>query len=542
MRATQLAVIVSLVVSSATYATAQQHVHAQGTEKLGSVHLATSCLPAVEEQIDKGLAQLHSFEFGAAIREFDAAVRRDSSCAMAYWGIALSRWSNPMAAGNRSAAQLAPGRQAVLAGLRLAERATPREQLYLAAVEQLYRDYENVAQPARIENYVRAMKDLMLRQPADTEAKIFYALALAASAPATDKTYAKQLEAGRILEPIWAAKPDHPGLAHYIIHSYDVPALAPRAAAAAAKYAGIAPSAAHALHMPSHTFTRVGHWTESIETNRRSMEAATTAGCVAEVLHAADYAAYAHLQLAQDSAARAILAELTALGPTLDVNAVCGAAPGAAGVFALAAVPARYAIERRDWRSASSISLPPNAGRFPWTAAMVYFSRALGATHIGNLADARASVDSLAGIRARLAAAGEAYWAQQTAIQELAARAWLDLASGDTTAALAKMTQAAAVEDSTEKSAVTPGPLAPAHELLGDMLMDLNRPDAALREYKRTLDKEPNRFRALYGGWQAARRASQPDDAAAFARKLRDLTANADAKARAELESIRGMN
>jgi hypothetical protein len=520
-------------------AIAQEPVHSRGSpaEKLGTVHFRTSCSPAVAPQFDRAVALLHSFEFGASIRAFSDVLAADSSCAMADWGIALSRWSNPMAAGARAPAQLQQGRQAADAAARLGSRATARERLYIAAVGQLYREYEHVDQSTRIVAYERAMGELAAKQPADTEAKIFHALALTASAPPTDKTYANQLKAGSILEAIWAKEPNHPGLAHYIIHTYDVPALASRAAAAAQRYSMIAPSAAHALHMPSHTFTRVGQWEKSIETNRRSIDVALRDASMSEALHASDYAEYAYLQLAQDSAAKAVLDGLPVLAARFDVNAITGAAPGSAGVFALAAIPARFALERHDWAAAAA--LEPGVSAFPWTEAMLYFARSLGASRVGDTTRARVSIDSLAVIRERLIASREAYWAEQVAIQQLDAEAWLALAEHRADAALARMREAALREDATEKNAVTPGPLAPARELLGDMLMELHRPGGALAEYRATLRKEPNRFRALYGAMRAASLAGDRASATRYASALKTLCARADVPGRPELKGIR---
>jgi hypothetical protein len=530
--------LVSLVVGLNNVA-AQGHEHAQAlaAEQLGSVHFRTSCNSVVAPRFDRAVALLHSFEFGASIRAFNDVLAADSSCAMAYWGIALSRWTNPMAPGTRAPAQLQPGRQAAEAAVRASTHATPRERLYIAAVGQLYNDYEHLGQTARVAAYARAMADLVAKQPADTEAKIFYAIALTAAASPTDKTYANQLKAGGILEPIWVKQPNHPGLAHYIIHAYDVPALAPKAAAAAQRYAAIAPSAAHALHMPSHTFTRLGEWAQSIETNQRSIEVAIRDSAIGEALHASDYTAYAHLQLAQDSAAKTVLDRLPSLAARFNANAITGAAPASAGVFALAAIPARYALERRDWRAAAT--LEPTASAFPWTEAMVYFARALGASRIGDTAAARVAVDSLSVIHERLAATSESYWAEQVAIQQLGARAWLAFAQHHPDTALAQMREAGRREDATEKSAVTPGPLAPARELLGDMLMELQRPREALVEYRATLRKEPNRFRTLYGAMRAASLAGDRAAAKGYQTRLVKLCANADDPGRAELTDIR---
>ena len=476
---------------------AQDHAHPSGApDRLGTVHFATSCAPAVQPQFDRAVALLHSFEFGASIRAFNEVLATDSTCAMAHWGIAISRWTNPMAAGNRTAAQLRDGRIAVERAERLTARATERERGYIRAIATLY-DSAHANQRAQLVAYERAMDAHRMSFPADTEATIFYALALAAAAPPTDKTYANQLKAGALLEPLWAKQPNHPGLAHYIIHSYDYTPLADKARAAARRYAGIAPTAAHALHMPSHTFTRVGMWQESINTNTRSMQVALSTGSIAEALHAADYAVYANLQLGRHTAAKAILDSLPSLRARFDPNAVTGAAPGSAGLFALATIPARYALERGAWAEAAK--LEPRATNYPYTEAMTYFARSLGAARSRDVVRAKTDVDSLASIQRRLASQGEPFWAEQVAIQLLGAQAWIDLAEGRRDAALSGMREAAKREDATEKNAVTPGPLAPARELLGDMLLQLGRTSDARIEYRATLTKEPNRRRALRG-------------------------------------------
>lgn len=492
------AAVILTVPAFAAYSQGHPHPQSAPTEKLGTVHFATSCSPKVALQFDRAVALLHSFEFGASIQAFNEVLATDSTCAMAYWGIALSRWTNPMAAGNRSVAQLQQGKQAVDAAMRLGGRASERERGYIRAVSQLYDDFEHKDQQTRVVAYANAMNELAMRQPADTEAKIFYAISLTASAPPTDKTYANQLKAGAILEALWAKQPNHPGLAHYIIHTYDYPPLADKARAAAQRYASIAPSAAHALHMPSHTFTRVGMWEESVDANNRSMKVALSAGSIAEALHASDYAMYAYLQMGKDSDAKAILDGLPALAARFDPNAITGAAPGFAGIFALAAIPARWVLERNAWAEAAA--LEPKATAYPYTEAMTYFARSLGASHTGDLAESKAAIDSLASIQQRLTAKGEGYWAEQVGIQHLAAQAWLDLAEHRDYDALTRMREAATREDATETNSVSPGPLAPARELLGDMLMELNRPAEARVEYRATLQKEPNRrhsFRRL---------------------------------------------
>ena len=492
---TRPSVAAVLLVLSGSVAYPQQHAHPKPAETLGTVHFPTSCSPGVARQFDRAVTLMHSFEFGASIRAFNEVLAADSTCAMAHWGVALSRWTNPMTAGNRSVAQLRAGKEAYDAASRLGAGATERERGYIHAVGRLYDDFENKNQRTRIVEYERAMSELAARHPSDTEATIFHALSLSAAALPTDKTYANQLKAGSILESLWVKQPDHPGLAHYIIHSYDYPALADKAREAARRYASIAPSAAHALHMPSHTFTRVGMWEESVNTNDRSKTAALSTGSIAEALHASDYAMYAFLQLGKEREAKAVLDGLPALAAKFDLTAITGAAPASAGVFALAAIPARWVLERRAW--AETAALEPKASDYPYTEAMTYFARSLGASHTGDVGKARSSIDSLASIQQRLTAKGEAYWAEQVAIQHLAAQAWLDLAEKREADALKRMREAVAREDATEKSPVTPGPLAPARELLGDMLMELNRPGEARVEYRATLEKEPNRRHAM---------------------------------------------
>jgi hypothetical protein len=516
----------ALATLAAGPAAAQERHAAHAAEKLGTVHFPTSCAPAGAPQFDRAVALLHSLELGSSRSAFGEVLAADTTCAMAQWGRALSRWSNPMAEGNRAPVQLAEGRRFADEAARLAARATERERGYITAVGRLYRDYEHVDQRRRIAEYEQAMADLVASQPADTEARIFHAIALVATAEPTDKSYAVQRQAGAELEALWAKQPDHPGLAHYIIHTYDLPALAPQAAAAARRYAEIAPTAAHAQHMPSHTFTRLGDWSESVRANRESYSAAMRDTALGEALHASDYMEYAYLQMRRDDDARAIRDRVPALAARYDPTVVRGAAPPSAAYLAIAAIPARYALERRDWADAAALTPKPSA--FPHTEAMTYFARALGDAHLGRLERARESVDSLAAIATRLSASNEPYWAEQVQIQRLGAEAWLDLAAGRQADALAHMTEAAKREDATEKNVVTPGPLAPARELLGDMLMELHRPTGAFAAYRATLAKEPNRFRALDGAHRAATAGGDSRAAADYAAQLARLTGSPD--------------
>jgi hypothetical protein len=512
-----------------------QEAHQHGESgRLGTVAFANSCSTGVQPEFARGMALLHSFEFGPAIDAFQAVAVKDPSCAIAYWGMSVAQWGNPFAAGIKPPALIATGRE--FAGKAKATGAkTARERDYVAAAAALY-DQQVVDQRARMLAYRDAMARVASTYPGDPEASTFYALALAFCADPADKTYADQLKAGAILEKQWAAQPDHPGIPHYIIHSYDVPALAPRAVEAARRYAKVAPEAPHALHMPSHTFTRLGYWQDSIDTNILSAAAARKVNAVGEELHASDYQAYAYLQGGQDAAARRVvdsLAEIRARrGPV-----TTSAAPPAAGIFAAAAIPARYALERGAWADAAR--LEPGATAFPYADAMTWFARALGGARSGDLTTAKAAVEELQKAIDRLTGMKEGYWVEQVTIQKLGATAWLALAEGRSADALTAMRSAADREDRTEKSAISPGPLAPAHEQLGEMLLQLKQPDAALVEFQKTMAKEPNRFRAVAG---AAAAAAQSGDRAAsrtYYQQLLTICAKADTPGRPELQAAR---
>lgn len=528
------AVGATAMVLSLAATVAAQHQHQAGGQALGKVHFETSCKPDVRDSFDHAVALLHSFEFGSAIEGFSDVLQKDPSCAMAHWGIALSRWSNPFAGLKRPAA-LEPGREAARKAQSTGSP-SPREKAYIDAVAELYRDYENTSQRDRTLAYEKAMEKVSADFPADTEARIFYALAVTQNALPTDKTYANQLKATAILEPLFRQHPDHPGLAHYIIHSYDQPALAGRALEAARSYSKIAPDAPHALHMPSHTFTRVGAWGDSIAANVASADAATKAGCYSEALHAMDYQMYAYLQTAQDGAARRTLDGLPAIARRFDPNAICGAAPGSAGLYALAVIPARYALERGDWKAAAALETATTP--YAWVDAQSRFARALGAARSGNPGAARPDIEQLAVFREKLAAANDSYWAGQIDVQQRVAEAWVAYAAGRREEAIAQLTATADAEDATDKSAVTPGPLAPARELLGDMLLEAGQAAAALRAYTATMAKEPNRFRAVYGGARAAAASGDRALAAKYYRQLLDIGKSADT-ARPELRQAK---
>jgi hypothetical protein len=518
-------------------AIAQEHEHgAAPAEKLGTVHFAVSCGASAQPQFDRAVALLHSFEFASAIDAFTATVTADPACAMSQWGIALSRWGNPFAVGIRAPAQLTKGRDAIERGRAIGPK-TERERAYLDAAAALYADFEHTSQQSRALAYRDAMAALAAAYKDDTEASIFYALSLTASEEPTDKTYASRLKAGAILEPLFAKQPDHPGLAHYIIHGYDVPSLAPKALEAARRYAGIAPSAPHALHMPSHTFTRVGSWQESVDTNIASAAAARRDHATSEELHATDYQMYAYLQMAQDGAARRILDSVPGIMARLDPNAVGSAAPPAAGAYAYAAVPARWALERGAWADAATLT--PHSSALPYADALTYFARALGGARTGDLAGARSAIDMLQQLRDREVQANEHYWAEQIDIQRRGASAWLALAEGRRADALAEMRAAADAEDRTEKAAVTPGPIAPARELLGEMLLQMNEPAQALEAFEATLVREPNRFRTEYGAGTAAKRLGNDTLARKHYGRLLQICERADDPGRPELSEAR---
>jgi hypothetical protein len=376
--------------------------------------------------------------------------------------------------------------------------------------------------------YEKAMAVLAAAYPKDIEASIFWALSLTASALPTDKTYANQLKAGAILEKLYPEQPDHPGITHYIIHSYDVPALADRAIAAAQRYAQIAPSAPHALHMPSHTFTRVGSWQESIDTNKRSAEEARKSNGAGEELHALDYQTYAYLQIGQDAAAKAVVDRAN------EVARAGGSGP--ANSFAIAAIPARYALERGKWADAAALT--PTPANTPYTEAITHFARAIGAARSGAPAAATPDIERLAALRDKEKELKDPYWTEQIDIERQVALAWQTFAMGKKDEGLAQLSAAADAEDSTDKSAVSPGPLAPARELYGDMLLEAGKPRDALVAFELTMKKEPNRFRGLYGGARAAEQLSDRAKATTYYTKLLMVAKAADSE-RPELQQAK---
>jgi hypothetical protein len=525
-----------LLVFNTAHGTTQEHPYKNG-EKLGEVRFATSCNEAAQSNFNRAVALLHSFQFSRAVEEFNSVLLEDPTCAIAYWGIALSDWGNPFAPGAIDIRLLQLGRESAERGARRGAR-TDRERAYLEAVGKLYRDFENKPQQVRLLAYRDAMAEVAAKYPGDHEAQIFYALALTAAADPGDKTYGDQIKAGAILEMLLAHEPTHPGLAHYIIHAYDVPALAPRALVAAGLYAKIAPDAPHALHMPSHTFTRLGYWQESIDSNVAAAAAARHQGQTAEELHASDYETYALLQTGQDTAAAGIVKSLPEMASRFDPKALLiGAGPPSAGYFALAAIPARYVLERRDWQEAERLAQSETP--FPYADAMTWFARGLGAARLGHAATAAKAATALRQIQERLSKTNEPYWAHQVEIQATAVSAWSALAAGRNEEALQQMELAAKLEDGTEKSVVTPGPLSPARELLGEMLLEMNNPTKALVQFEDTLKKEPRRFRSLYGAAHASQLGGRIDLSQKYFGELLTVCARSDKPGRPEIKEAR---
>ncbi|MBP7775909.1 MAG: hypothetical protein KA371_02140 [Acidobacteria bacterium] len=511
---------------------AQHEAHGGGAlsaAQVGTVDFQTSCSPSVKADMNSAVALLHSFWFPEARREFEAIAAKDPACAMAHWGIALTYWGNPFG-GNRTPPTIATGKAAIEKA-RSAGTPSRREMGYIDAVAGLFSSADVTTQRARIEAYEATMGQVAKDNPADTEARIFWALAVAQTATPTDKAFAANLKAAEILEPLFKKMPGHPGLAHYIIHAYDAPPLAPRALDAARSYASIAPVVPHALHMPSHTFTRVGYWKESIDTNIKSAEAARKAGGLAgagEELHALDYQTYAALQLVDDAAA------LAARDRAVTFEA--GAAGGAYG-FALAAIPARYALERQAWAEAAALTVRPSPGAV-YAEAITHFARAIGAARSGSPAAAVPDIERLVAIKTLLVAAKDPYWAEQVDIQRRVAEAWKTFAEGDKARGVELLSAAADAEDLTDKSAVTPGPIAPARELLGFMLLEANRPKEAQTAFAATMKKEPGRFLGLYGGARAAEAAGNKPAAAALYKQLLTMVGQTSAD-RPALQHVR---
>jgi tetratricopeptide (TPR) repeat protein len=492
---------------------------AQSKDQLGKVDFDNSCSPVVQESFQRAVAMLHSFRYAETEKAFREVLAQDPSCATATWGIAAILMSNPLAAIGPSPQWAERAQAAIDQGRKIGAK-TQRERDYIEAVAAYYEDWTNRPERTRQLNRARAFEALAARYPNDDEAQIFSALYLAATQSLADQSYKTYLTAADTLEKQFAKHPDHPGIAHYLIHSYDAPPIAPKGLPAARRYASIAPSAPHALHMPSHIFTRVGSWDESVATNERSAVAARQDKDFDEQLHAMDYMVYAYLQLARDGDARRVLDEGAAVTGFATLRF--------AGPYAQAAMPARYVIERGDWKQA--MTLAPHPSQFPFTVALTHFARALGAARSGNAAAAEKDVQELARLRDALKTAKNEYWAAEVEVSRLGAAAWTALAQGKPDDALDLMRRAADIEDKSEKHIVTPARIVPARELLGEMLLELKRPAEALKEFEASHAREPERFRGYYGAAQGAAQSGDKAKAKRYYARLVELAGQGTAR------------
>jgi tetratricopeptide (TPR) repeat protein len=502
---------------------------ARSEERLGEVNFPISCSPAAQAQFNRAVALLHSFFFPETIKAFSAIAEKEPSCAMAYWGISISQRPNPLV-GPFPGDVLKVGWEAVEKA-RTATHITERESQWIEALAAFYKDYATIPQRTRTANYEASMAQLVAQYPDDAEAAIFYALALNEAADPADKTYAKQLKAADILEKLEPRFPNHPGIPHYIIHSYDHPELAVRGSIAASRCARLAPSAPHALHMPSHIFSTLGMWQEVISsdlasddltmayTARINPQAASDPAKNPARYHSLDFLTNAYLQLGQDQQAKRIVDARNSVSEF-------AATFRYSGHTAFAAIPVRYAIERAAWAEAAALAIPKTP--FAQAEAIAWFGRAVGAARSGELAKAKDAVDHLRALKERLGKASDEYWAGQVAIQELAGKAWIALAEGRKEEAIAGMRQAADLEDRSGKHVAMENRLSPIREMLGELLMEAKEPGQALKEFETSLRNNPNRYRSFAGAARAADRAGDTASARSYYEKLVTLAGNAD--------------
>ena len=489
-------------------AAAQEHMGEHpAPEKLGQVSFPTTCSPAVQAKFERAVALLHSFAYHVADEAFEEVAREDPKCAMAGWGEAMANfhqiWEPPI-----SPAGLERGRAAI----DWAQKISPvsaREREYIAALAPMFLDAGSIPYATRLQRYEQAMGALAEHNPRDPEARIFYALALLATAPADDKTHQHQKQAVALLEPLHREFPEHPGVVHYMIHAYDNAEMAPQGAEVARAYARIAPSAPHALHMPSHIFTRLGLWNESIQSNLAARAAAHQQGDIGEELHAMDYLVYAYLQSGRDTDAAGVLRDLRGMG-TLPGGFKTG--------YAATAMPVRYAVERRRWAEAAECSAVQGAS--PWVEAVAVWARAVGRARGGNPTAAQTEIATLDRLEQKSRALGDAYWAEQVHIQVLEASGWAAQTSGKSADAAAALRSAADEEDGIEKRPVTPGPVTPAREQLADLLLEQGHAKEALAEYEISLRASPGRRGALTGALEAAKRVGNQQKVSFYSKAL----------------------
>jgi tetratricopeptide (TPR) repeat protein len=488
-------------------------------KQFGSVGFVSSCSPEAKKDFELGLALLHSFEYDESEKVFAGIIDQQPACAMAYWGVAMSNyhtlWAPP------TEAELKKGSKAIEIAVSIPSK-TKREGDYINAVSAFYHGWEKTDHPTRFARFEKAMEKLFNTYPDDKEAAIFYALILTAAADPTDKSFTKQKKAAGILKTLYVNQSDHPGIIHYIIHSYDYPQLAELALAEARKYAAIAPSSAHAQHMPSHIFTRLGLWDEDIKSN---LDAAASAKCYAEStgiqghwdeeLHAIDYLVYAYLQRGDNNSAMEQWDYLKSIDKVSPVNFKVA--------YAFAAIPSRYVLENRMWKEATMLQLYPanlEWEKYPWQKSIYHFAKALGFANTANTDSARSELRSMSILHDRLVEQKNVYMANQVHIQMKSAEAWIALRTGKKAEALELMNEAADMEDKTQKHPVTPGEVLPARELLGDMFMEMDQPEKALIAYEASLIEHANRFNGLYGAGRSAELSHQNDKRDKYFRQL----------------------
>ena len=491
-----------------------EHHHALTEEEIGSVHFATSCAKTTEASFNQAVAMLHSFQYEDSGQAFDAISLQDPSCAMAQWGVAMSHYHGLWHNGD-----MAAGREAWRKAHDIASanpKITAREKGYIDALGEIYQQ-DGKDEYAHAQAYEQKMGTLAAAYPNDSEAAIFHALALDVTAPKTDKTFSHQRQCGEILQPIFQKQPHHPGVAHYLIHCYDNPVLAEKGLNAARAYAKIAPASAHANHMPSHIFTRVGSWEEAIDSNKRSADLASQAERASrngesrdQRLHALDYLEYAYLQSGQVKKAKAVLEEMNSL-PSL---------PGITltGNYASAAIPARYAIELAHWKEASELQARTEGT--PWAQAITWMAIGVGSARSNNRERAALAEKTLATLRDNIAKLNNTYWSNQVEVQRREVAAWIAEQSGKHEDGLDMMRSAAELEESMDKDAVTPGAITPAREMVAELLLSAKRPLEAFTAYEAVLKIAPKRFNAVYGAAKAAEESGNPSVASRYFQEL----------------------
>src|SRR6266567_775562 len=484
----------------------------QQEEKLGNLSFATSCDPKVQAEFERGVAMIHSYWFLIARRVFEGVLQQDPNCAIAYWGIAMDQLGNSLV-GPPPRAQADAASAALEKALEIGAK-TERERGWIDALRAYFRDHDKVDVDTRLRAYNKAMEQMAQRYPDDYEVQVVYALTLQASASKTDLSYANQLQSVAILEKLFEQNPQHPGVSHFIIHAYDFAPLADRGIAAAKRYASIAPAVPHARHMPSHIYSMVGMWEESIASNASALEIQP------DYYHAADFSVYAHLQLAQAGKAKALIEKALATPPR-------GDRPGGFGNFmAKAAMETRYLLDRGDWQGAAAMPMNPTGA--PMADSLYRFSRGLGMARSGNVAGAKAEIEAMKVVRAALQRADQSYWADRTEEQMLAVSAWVAVKEGARDQAVRFMRAAADGEDGSLKNVIMENRLYPLREMLAELLLEVGQPAAALKEYETALKQTPNRYRAFWGAARASDAVGNRAQASEYFGKLVNLAKNAD--------------